>query len=425
AGNITIAMLIVGAIQYLLPINEPITLSIFRVALTISSAHLKILISLFFVFVFNYITYRGMKTSSVMLVAFGFITMGTLLAVIVPGIPLIKTANLTPFFVFPASAIFAAIFFISETFFGWETATFLAGETKDGERVVPKALIVGTVIIALLVMSLVVVSLGVIPWKVLGSSTVPLTDVGVRIYGGYGKVVFTMLVYLSIIGSVAGWIVSAPRLILAMSEDKLLFSQLAKLHPVYKSPKNAIIVQTIVTTLLIFIGSGSYYMLLELLVPLVIFMYSAVLFSVIVLRRKFPAKKRYFKVPFGTFGPLLAIAGNLFLVAMWLHTTSHAQHLLSLGVSLMGLGIPVYFLIAMYHDPTTIQSVEDLTAHFNSWFDWIYLPPHIRGVVIQSLGDVRGKTILDYGCKSGSLTIPLAHAVGPSGKVIGVDISKN
>ena len=68
AGNITIAMLIVGAIQYLLPADVPL---------------IKIAISLFFVFLFNYIAYKGMKTSSVMLIAFGIITLGTVSTVVV------------------------------------------------------------------------------------------------------------------------------------------------------------------------------------------------------------------------------------------------------------------------------------------------------------------------------------------------------
>ena len=44
AGNITIAMLVVGAIQYLLPVGSPL---------------MKIGISLIFIFAFNYIAFKG------------------------------------------------------------------------------------------------------------------------------------------------------------------------------------------------------------------------------------------------------------------------------------------------------------------------------------------------------------------------------
>ena len=79
AGNITIAMLVVGAIQYLMPIGSPI---------------IKILSSLIFIFVFNYIAFKGMKTSAVMLVTFSFITLFTILSLAIPGLLNFKWGNL-------------------------------------------------------------------------------------------------------------------------------------------------------------------------------------------------------------------------------------------------------------------------------------------------------------------------------------------
>jgi len=123
AGNVTIAMLVVGAIQYLLPFE---------------AAHVKIPLSLGFIIAFNYIAYKGMKTSSVMLVTFAFITLGTIFGLIFPGILNFNMTNMVPFFVFPMSSILITIFFIAETFFGWETATFLAEETKTAKKLCPK-----------------------------------------------------------------------------------------------------------------------------------------------------------------------------------------------------------------------------------------------------------------------------------------------
>jgi len=141
AGNITIAMLVVGAIQYLLPYDLP---------------HIKIPIALFFVFLFNFIAYRGMKTSAVMLIAFSIITLTAIFGLVIPGIFHFNVSNFVPFFVFPIPAIFVTVFFIAETFFGWETATFLAEETKDGEKIMPKALILATVLIGVIALIFVV-----------------------------------------------------------------------------------------------------------------------------------------------------------------------------------------------------------------------------------------------------------------------------
>ena len=180
-GNITIAMLVVGAIQYLIPVHAPF---------------ITIPISLLFLFIFNYIAYRGMRTSAVMLVAFAFITLATVFSLIIPGLFKISLGNMTPFFSMPSYTIIIAIFLIAETFFGWETATFLAGETKDGARVMPKVLITATVIIAVICLLSVITTIGVIPSAIIGASKAPLTDLAVLHDGGMGEFVLTLMVYM-------------------------------------------------------------------------------------------------------------------------------------------------------------------------------------------------------------------------------------
>jgi len=408
-GNITIAMLIVGAIRYLIPYHAPF---------------IKIAICIGFIFAFNYIAYRGMDTSSTMLVAFAIITTGTLLALIFPGMINVDFGNFTPFFVFPVSAIFITIFFIAETFFGWETATFLAGETKDGQKVMPKALIIGTIIIAVICISFVFVSLGNLNWEIFGSSKAPLTDLGVIYYGQKARGIFTIAVYLSIIGSVAGWIVSAPRLLLSMAKDKLFLSQLSKIHPKYGSPSNAIIFQTILTSIIIFAGSGSYEMLLELLLPLVLLLYSAVILSLVVLRKKQPDTKRYYKVPFAKVGPYLVIIFLFAMIGIWLYMTHGAWSTLKLAGSFILVGVPLYFLVELYYDPKAITKVSDTSAYFTLFTERLNMPRKVIKEILGLLGNIKGKTVFEYGCGVGTLTLKLAKEVGPNGNIFAVDLSK-
>jgi len=409
AGNITIAMLVVGAIQYLLPANVPF---------------ISIPLSLLFVFLFNFIAFRGMKTSAVMLVAFALITLGTLFALIIPGLFRFNPANLDPFFVFPMSSLFITIFFIAETFFGWETATFLAEETKDGKRVMPKALIIGTVLIAVIALLFVITSLGSIPWKAFATSKAPLVALGTFHYGAFGGTVFTLLVYLAIIGSVAGWIVSAPRLILAMARDKLFLKQMAEIHPKYKTPYKAIIFQTILTSILVFAGAGSYETLLHLLVPLVLLTYAAVIGSLIVLRIKKPKLKRYFKVPFWKVGPPLIIVFLLSLIVAWLIETPGAFRLLRLAFGFILVGIPLFYLLELYYNARAIRRTDDTVARLAYWTEWFFLPVWRRKELIRLLGGIRGKKLLEFGCSVGTLTMHLADEVGPRGKIYATDISE-
>ena len=410
AANVTIAMLVVGAIHYLLPVNLPFV---------------KIAMSLFFIFVFNYVAYKGMKTSATMLVAFAFITVGTLVALIIPGLFKMELGNFTPFFVFPMSAIGVTIFLIAETFFGWETATFLAEETKDGKRVMPKALVTGTVIIAIISMLFVITSLGVINWSAFGKMGAPLASLGIFHYGDMGRKIFTILVYMAIIGSVAGWIVSAPRLILAMANDKLFLSQFKKIHPVNSTPYKAIMFQTVVTTILVIIGSGSYHTLLQMLVPMVLIMYSAVLLCVVVLRFKKPHVKRYYKAPFGKIGPFVAAAFMLSLIGIWIYYVPGAWRIFRIAISLVLTGIPVYFLLQMYYNEKFIIKVNDALAYVAYLTERISLPVKIRKELLRLIGNVRGKSVLEYGCNVGTLTMHLAEEVGKKGNVHATDESKH
>lgn len=426
AGNITIAMLIVGAIQYLLPFTGVASIGGFL----INAKYIKLAICLFFIFVFNYIAFKGIEMSATMLVAFGFITTGTLISLIIPGIInidlnsiLVSSEGVVSFLPFGGVAVIVGIFLIAETFFGWETATFLAAETKDGEKVMPKALIVATVIISILSFTFILISLGNIPWDIFGASLAPLTLLGITFYGPIGETIFVLLVYMSIIGSVAGWIVSAPRLLLAMAEDKLLLGHFKAIHPKNKTPYKAIFFQTILTTIIIIVGFESYEFLLHLLVPLVLVLYSFVIISVLILRNKLPTRKRFYKVPFVKFGAPFVVIFLLFLVVMWMLHTHGALDTVIFGLSLIGVGIPLYFLIEAYYDPKAIIKINDSFAHLALLTEKISLPVQVREKIFNLLQDLKGKTVLEYGCNVGTLTLLLSNEIGPLGRVYATDIS--
>jgi len=380
AGNLTIAMLVVGAIQYIVPDKVPFV---------------NILLAVVLIVLFNVTAYRGMELSSMMLVAFAFITLGSLSVLIIPGLFAFKASNLSPFFVFPASSILVAMFLIVETFFGWETTTFLASETKDGHKVLPKALVVGTVIISIISLLFVVTSLGAMNWQQFGLSLRPLTELSMLYFGAKGGGIFT------------------------------LFKQLSAIHPKYKTPHKAIIFQTLLTIALVFAGSHIYTTLLSLLVPLVLVMYSVIMFSVVLLRYKKPDIKRYYKAPLGKFLPIVVIIFYFTLIFGWLNEGEAAWPMLKLVISLIVIGVPCFFLISLYHDPKIISDVRDVTANLSFFTEAVTLPRRIRNEILKLIGNVTGKTLLEYGCSVGTLTVQLAEAVGPSGRVFALDLSKN
>ena len=409
AGNITIVMLVVGAIQYILPYNLPLE---------------KAIISLCFILLFNYIAYKGIKVSSFMLVTFSIITLTAIFSLIAPGLFRIQISNFNPFFAFQLSSIFMALYFINETFFGWESATFLAEETKEPEKVIPKALIIGTISIALMSILLVVTSTGIIPWQTLSQSTAPLSDLGEVYYGNIGRNIFTLWAYIAIIGAVACWVVSAPRLLLALARDRLFPTQFSSIHEKYHTPHKAIMFQTIITSILVITGLGAYRTLLLMLLPLALVIYIAILLALVILRFKRPEIKREFKVPFGTVGPILVVSIMIALLLTWIFMEEDALKLIILALSLIALGIPIYFLLELYYNPKSIRKTNNLLAYLSLWTERLALPISVRKEIIRLLGDIKDKKLLEFGCSVGTLTMHLAEEVGKNGKIYATDISE-
>ena len=390
AGSVTIAMLLLGALRYLIPLEY---------------GRFYVPIAIVLIVAFNYIAFRGMNTSTVMLVTFALITLGTVTAIIIPGFIRLDPQNFLPFFVFPTLNILLAIFFISETFFGWESAIFLSAETKNPTKVMPKALIYGTIVIALLSFFLAFTSIGAIPWETFGESAAPLKDLGAFHFGSTGKIIFAVLVFVSIIGAVASWIVTAPRLLMAIAEDKLFFVQFARIHPKHKSPYVSIIFQVFLVSILVIVGAGNYERLLHILIPLILFIYSAVLLSVVVLRFKKPEQKRPYKVIFGKVGPLFTILFMMFLLAMFIRETHGALDILRISASLIIFGIPAYFAIELFYDPKYVRLRRGLMATLKHHYHELPLPKPLFTHILGLVGPItKTSVIVDYESGVGAFT---------------------
>ncbi|MBU3904547.1 MAG: amino acid permease [Nanoarchaeota archaeon] len=405
-ANITTSMLIVGAVYYLLPGAEFTT---------------SLIVSLFFILFFNLINYSGIKQSSKMVLIFGVMTIAALLVIIIPGMFQIDINNFTPFFVFPNSTVFLAIFFIAETFFGWETITFLAEEVKDAQRTIPKALIISTIIISILAILLTTVCLGVINWETFSQEKAPLVAVASVLFGeSFGKI-FAFIIFIPIIGTAAGWIISSPRLLFAMARDKVFISDAKKIHKKRGTPHIAILFQTIITIVITLIAFGNYQYLLTLLVPLVLITYSVIMACVIKLRFSKPKVKRYFKAPFGIIGPLAVIIFNFYLIFLWI-THEPSINILAFALGMIILGLPAYLIIKLQTDRNFIEKYFDQIGFiFDIYALRILVRTEHREKVVESADIDDDHIILDYGCGTGITTRMIAKKCY---RVVAGDISE-
>ncbi|MGV8141189.1 MAG: amino acid permease [Candidatus Woesearchaeota archaeon] len=409
--NMMNSLLIVAALDYLIPRDYGVWL--------------KVSLSIIIIVVLNAFTYWGNDGISAILGFFAFLILLVLITIIFVGFGDVYYENYLPIFSTPFFGLFLALFFIVETFFGWENATFMAEETKDAERIIPKALIWSSVFVSVLGLLLAFVMLGVIPWQTLAASTTPLSQLTAILFPGSLAMLVSIGVVLALIGSAAGGLMGSPRLLLGLARDKMFLEQLADIHPKYQTPYKAIIFQTIVSIIVILFGFGKYLYLLELLVPIALLMYISVILAVPVLRFRKPSHPRPFKVWFGKIGPVIVSIIYLITIVVWLISTPNAGSMFRLGLSFIFFGVPIFLLLISYYDPESIKKINDYFAHIALYFENMSFPKEFRKELMGYFKeDLKDKTILDYGAGVGTLTLHLAEIVGPKGKIYATDFSK-
>jgi ubiquinone/menaquinone biosynthesis C-methylase UbiE len=154
-------------------------------------------------------------------------------------------------------------------------------------------------------------------------------------------------------------------------------------------------------------------------------MYILLVGAVPILRRKQHEMQRPFKVPAGTWGPFVIVCLFIAVIIIWALTVPGAGMLLRLSISLVGVGLPLYLLVELYYDPKAITEVNDLFAYITLITEKFTFPSHVKEDILTFLGPIKGKTILEYGCGVGTLTLPLLKEIGPKGKIYATHFSKN
>src|SRR5207237_6284198 len=78
---------------------------------------------------------------------------------------------------------------------------------------------------------------------------------GEALFGRVGGQVFAFVIVVTVLGSLAVYIMSAPRVYFAMARDRLFFPAVARVHPRFGTPALAIALQATLAALLVLVGT--------------------------------------------------------------------------------------------------------------------------------------------------------------------------
>ncbi|WP_299112695.1 efflux RND transporter permease subunit, partial [uncultured Bradyrhizobium sp.] len=145
----------------------------------------------------------------------------------------------------PAGSITTAAFGLALVstlwaFDGWADLAYNAGEVKDPQRNLPRALIGGTILVLIIYLAANVAYLAVLPIEEIRQSKLVAADVAEKVIGSSGALLVSVTVMLSTFGTLNAVLLTSPRVFFAMAEDKLFFPIFAKVHPTRGTPWIAI-----------------------------------------------------------------------------------------------------------------------------------------------------------------------------------------
>ena len=220
---------------------------------------------------------------------------------------------------------------------GWHMVTYAAGETVMPSRTIPFALVTGVLIVTACYISMNLLYLTVLPAETVRSSTRIAADAADALMGSGGASIMAALVMLSSLGGLTGIILAGPRVYYSMAEDGLAFRWLGQVHPVYRTPSNAIAAQAVWASLLA--ATGAYRELFTRVIYTEWLFFALAAFGLFVLRRR-----RDYRPTYRTWGypvvPCIFIAASLAIVVNQIvQTPLEAVS----GLGIVALGGPVYY----------------------------------------------------------------------------------
>jgi basic amino acid/polyamine antiporter, APA family len=259
-------------------------------------------------------------------IASNFFTVGKLIPMIVFVAVGLFFLNPQAFTLGPApttNAFSQSVLLLIYAFTGFEMAAIPAGEVREPQKYLPRALLIAIAVVATLYILIQVVCVGTLPE--LAQSQKPLADAGTCFMGVAGGALISAGAIISITGNLNIVLLSGSRVPFAMAEQNQLPAFIGKVHRRFATPYVAIICTSAIMLLLTL--KQSFVQALTISAIARLLTYAATCAALPVLRRG-NAPAPLFRLPGGTVISILAL-----LLAMWLLTNSTRSEAITAAIA--------------------------------------------------------------------------------------------
>lgn len=223
---------------------------------------------------------------------------------------------------------------------GWHMVTYTAEETFDPTRTIPRSLLIGIVVVTLCYMGLNTVYLMVLPIKSVMASTRVAADTFDVLIGPGAAGAISALVMFSALGALNGIVLVGPRVYYQMAQDGLWFKIADHLHPTFRTPDRAILLQAVWSSVLVM--TGSYRALFTRVIYTEWIFFALLALGVLLMRRR-PEYRPAWRMPLVPLAPILFIVISLTIVVNQIRVDVWSA---AMGLGIVATGFPAYYLWA-------------------------------------------------------------------------------
>ncbi len=315
------------------------------------------LLTILLLAVLTFISYRSTKTGGIIQVVF---TAAKILAIVllVGGLFFYEKGSVKNFTTTSATikpigfaliaAIIAACNGALQAYDGWGNMVNVAGEIKNPQKNIPKSLFIGLISCIGIYLLVTLAMLYVLPVNEMAKSSLVASVAAEKVFGTIGGGVIAFLICLSVLGVTNASILAPPRMTFAMAQEGKFFAFAGKIHPVFNTPGNAMLLH--LGWMIVMVFSGSFYILADMYI-FVTWLFNLMLVAgVFILRKKMPNAIRPYKVWGYPFVPIIALLCTSFYLIITLYNdiTAYNSGKINLinsvfGIALTAIGIPFYF----------------------------------------------------------------------------------
>jgi amino acid transporter len=212
-----------------------------------------------------------------------------------------------------AQASTAALLLIF-VFGGYDVVPVPAGEAQDPRRHVPFALVMTILVVTVIFTAGQAVCVSLLPD--LAATNTPLADASTLMLGAFGGLLISAGSVVAMTGNNMGQVLSGSRMLFALAENGELPRWFGRIHPVFRTPSNAVVFTSLVALVLML--SGSFVALAAVSAVSRLVAYTGACAATLALRRprfEGEVKPATFVTPLGSVVPVLAILISLGILA--------------------------------------------------------------------------------------------------------------